>query len=99
VIYEILVAGKFLYVGLTVKSQSTVSKSLNLRLAKHFERARNETKNWPICEAIRKYGVDKCEISVVELVRGKKAAHARECELIKQLNPKLNLASAKKATR
>ena len=93
ILYEIVVAGRFSYIGLTVKSQSTINKSVTLRLKKHFERARNEDKNWPLYSAIKKYGTDKVSISVVEVVRGKLNAHKKEVELIKTLKPKLNLAS------
>jgi hypothetical protein len=93
ILYEILVAGSFSYIGLTVKSQSTINKSVNLRLRKHFERARNEQKSWPLYECIKKYGTDAVSISVIEVVRGKLQAHKREVELIKTLKPVLNLAS------
>ena len=83
------------YIGITAKTQTTVLKSLRLRFKKHLERARNESKSWPLYSAIRKYGVEKVDIDILETVRGKKNAHAREVNLIKTLQPKLNLASAK----
>lgn len=94
ILYEITIAGRFSYIGLTVKGQSTINKSVKLRLSKHFERARNESKSWPLYSAIKKYGTDEVSISVVEIVRGKSMAHTREVELIKTRKPQLNLASA-----
>ena len=83
------------YFGITAKTQSTIQKSVRLRLKKHFERARNEDKNWPLYDAIRKYGVEAVAMEIFEVVRGKASAHSREVELIKTRKPKLNLASAK----
>jgi hypothetical protein len=94
IIYRLTVA-KGQYIGITAKTQSTVLRSVRLRVAKHFERARNENKPWPLYKALRKYGVDCVEYEILELVRGKLAAHTREVELIEKLHPKLNLASVK----
>jgi hypothetical protein len=41
---------------------------------------------------MRKYGVEAFEYSVVETLRGRAAAYAREREIIRDLNPQLNLA-------
>lgn len=94
IIYRLVVANME-YIGITAKTQSTVLKSVRLRFAKHAERARNENKPWPLYKAIRKFGIEQFEVEIVEILRGKAAAHAREVELIKIRNPKLNLASAK----
>jgi len=94
IIYRLTVAN-MVYIGITAKTQSTVLKSVRLRFSKHLERARNESKPWPLYKAIRRYGAESASVEIVELVRGKAAAHHREVELIKIYNPKLNLASAK----
>jgi len=86
-IYEIIVAGQS-YIGLTDKTKSTIKKSVELRFAKHAERARNESKPWPLYSALRKHGIECVDLFILETVRGKKNAHFRECELIKIL--KLN---------
>jgi DNA primase len=39
---------------------------------------------------IREFGADAFELEVIEKVRGKAAAHAREVELIAEFKPKLN---------
>ena len=92
IIYRIVIRNME-YIGITAKTQSTIQRSLKIRFRKHLERARNENKNWNLYKAIRKYGPELATISIIEIVRGKAAAHAREVELIHDLKPKLNVAS------
>jgi hypothetical protein len=77
------------YVGLTLASGS-VKKRLKVRMQKHAERARNENKPWALCESLRNYGPENHTYGLLEIVRGKSAAHSRELELIRQYNPALN---------
>jgi hypothetical protein len=79
------------YIGVTAKTESTVNKSVLARAAKHFYRAKTETKNWLLREELRKLN-DKSEITVYvhEIIRGKAAAHKREVELRRMINPVLN---------
>jgi len=90
IIYELVVNGKN-YIGVTAKTESTVNKSVLSRAAKHFYRAKTETKNWLLCAELRKLK-DKSEIEVYvhEVIRGKTAAHKREVELRRKLKPMLN---------
>ena len=90
IIYELVVNGKN-YIGVTAKTESTVNKSVLSRAAKHFYRAKTETKNWLLCAELRKL-TDKSEIEVYvhEIIRGKGAAHKREVELRRLLKPILN---------
>jgi hypothetical protein len=79
------------YVGVTAKTETTVLKSIRSRVAKHFYRAQKETKAWALCELLRTYASkDDIDVRVVEIVRGKREAHARERELIRELNPFYN---------
>lgn len=79
------------YVGVTAKTESTVVKSLRARIAKHFYRAQKETKAWALCELLRGYtSKEDVDVRVIEIVRGKAAAHARERALIRELNPFYN---------
>ena len=89
IIYRIEVGNKF-YIGLTVVN-GNVTKSLKCRISKHWHR-RNDPKrqDWKIYKAFRKVEREDVTISLVEVVRGKAAAHKRERELIKALGPKLN---------
>ena len=90
IIYQIVTA-EGSYIGVTAKTESTVLKSIRSRAAKHFYRAQKETKDWLLCEALRKL-TDKSQVDIraVELIRGKKPAHTRERELIAIMNPELN---------
>ncbi len=90
IIYELRVpAGN--YIGVTAKTETTVNKSVLARAAKHFYRAKTETKNWLLCAALRELA-SKDEITVIvhEIVRGKAAAHKREVELRRAIAPTLN---------
>lgn len=79
------------YIGVTAKTESTVLKSVRSRVAKHFYRAKTETKTWALCGLLRTYASkDQVDVRVLEIVRGKQAAHARERELIRELNPYYN---------
>jgi hypothetical protein len=90
IIYELRING-LNYIGVTAKTEATINKSVLARAAKHFYRAKTEGKNWLLCEALRGLN-DKSEIEVLvhEVVRGKAAAHKREVELRRQLQPILN---------
>lgn len=77
------------YIGITNKN-STVKKSLHVRIRKHVQRAFAENKDWALYNSIRKYGTSAFNYGVVEIVRGKSQAHQRELELLKQYCPKLN---------
>ena len=90
IIYELVVNGKN-YIGVTAKTESTVNKSVLSRAAKHFYRAKTETKNWLLCAELRTLS-DKSEIEVYvhEIIRGKAAAHRREVEIRRTVKPVLN---------
>ena len=77
------------YVGITVCGQQ-VRRALKIRIQKHVRRAVTENKDWALCRSIREFGVDAFTYGVVEFVRGRKPAHARERELIREFNPALN---------
>lgn len=90
IIYELRVAGGN-YIGVTAKTESTVLKSVRARAAKHYYRARAETKNWLLCAALRELpSKDHIEIVVHEIVRGKAEAHRREVEIRRTVRPTLN---------
>ncbi len=90
IIYELRVNG-LNYIGVTAKTETTINKSVLARAAKHFYRAKTESKNWLLCQALRTLS-DKSEIEVLvhETLRGKAAAHKREVELRRIINPVLN---------
>jgi len=90
IVYELVVNG-LNYIGVTAKTENTVLKSVRARAAKHFYRAKTENKDWALCVALRELN-DKSEIEirVHEIIRGKAAAHRREVELRRVINPALN---------
>lgn len=90
IIYELRVP-QGNYIGVTAKTESTVLKSVRARAAKHFYRAKTESKEWTLCVALRQL-TDKNEIEIVvhEIVRGKTEAHKREVEIRRAVKPSLN---------
>ena len=79
------------YIGLTALSfAGAVKRTLNRRMQKHMQRALDENKNWGLSKALRQYGSKAFTYGLVEVVRGKKEAHVRETQLIKDYNPALN---------
>jgi len=79
------------YIGVTAKTETTVLKSIRARVAKHYYRAKTETRQWALCTLLRGYeSKEQIDVRVLEIVRGKSAAHARERELIRELNPFYN---------
>ena len=77
------------YIGITVCGQQ-VRKALRVRMQKHVRRALTENKSWALCASIREHGAEAFTYGIVEFVRGRKPAHARERELIAEFAPALN---------
>jgi len=75
------------YIGVTAGFRL---KDLRVRVNKHVQRALREDKDWLLCKEIRKHGPDSFTYQILEIVRGKAEAHARERELIGELCPALN---------
>ena len=90
IVYELRVPGGN-YIGVTAKTESTVLKSVRARAAKHFYRAKKESKDWTLCVALRELA-DKSEIEIVvhAIVRGKAAAHKEEVRIRRAVKPNLN---------
>lgn len=83
-------SGEDFYIGVTAKTESTVIKSLRVRINKHIYRSRSEDKSWALYEAIRERGTQSFEYGILEVVRGKTVAHKLERELIRMHRPTLN---------
>lgn len=77
------------YIGLTVVSGG-VRKSVKVRFQKHVSRAKQETKPWALCEAIRFWGAECFDARALTTVRGRKLAHVAERDLINTYSPSLN---------
>jgi len=93
IIYMIDVDGE-VYIGITAKTQSSDEKSLRYRFGKHLSRAVCEEKFWPLYSALKRAILEDLPIACYHLftVRGKLEAHSVERDLIREMNPKLNLA-------
>jgi hypothetical protein len=90
IIYELLLAGGN-YVGVTAKTESTVLKSVRSRVAKHFYRARTESKNWLLCKELAKLeSKDQIQFRILDVVRGKALGHDTEVMFRRAINPTLN---------
>ena len=84
------------YIGLTALCYNgNVRKTLIRRMQKHMQRALTENKNWGLSRALRERGAECFVFGVVEVVRGKRPAHARETLLINTLQPALNTFGVK----
>ena len=83
-------SGSDFYIGVTAKTESTVLKSVRVRMNKHLYRSRSEEKSWRLYEALRERGTAAFRYSIVAVVRGKREAHNVERGLIRELQPTLN---------
>jgi len=84
------------YIGITVSTGNTKKekeKALKVRWQKHVRRALTEGRDWTFCQAIREHGPEAFEREVIEVVRGKAAAHVRELEIIREIEAELNTAN------
>ena len=89
IIYKIM-SGTDFYIGVTAKTESTVLKSVRVRMNKHLYRSRSEDKSWALYKALRERGPGAFAYGIMAVVRGKSAAHHVERALIRELRPNLN---------
>lgn len=87
ILYQLNVDGQT-YIGLTVAVGRAFLRSVKVRVQKHMSRARIESKDWTLCQALR--DAESVEYSVLEVVRGRKTAYQRERQLIAEYTPQLN---------
>ena len=90
IVYELSVQG-LTYIGVTAKTETTALKSARTRAAKHWYRAKTESKTWLLCEALRTLNSkDEIVVRVLATVRGKADGHELEVQLRRELKPVLN---------
>jgi hypothetical protein len=89
IVYRIESGADF-YIGVTARTESTVLKSLRVRMNKHLYRSRSEEKSWRLYEALRERGTSAFRYGIVAVVRGKREAHQLERAMIRELRPTLN---------
>ena len=89
VIYAVTAEGQT-YIGLTVANGQAYLRSVKVRVQKHISRALKEDKDWAFCQFIRENPEVQLRYEVLEVVRGRKAAHELEREYIREWAPELN---------
>ena len=89
VVYKII-SGTDFYIGVTARTESTVLKSVRVRMNKHLYRSRSEDKSWALYETLRERGPECFTYTIVAVVRGKREAHQVERALIREMRPTLN---------
>jgi len=98
IVYKIM-SGTDFYIGVTAKTESTVLKSVRVRMNKHLYRSRSEDKSWALYKALRDRGPGAFAYGIVSVVRGKSEAHSVERALICELRPNLNTDTRERKTQ
>lgn len=79
------------YIGLTRKGTVTPAKAVAERWRRHLSRARCEQRLWPLYVYLNSGGLTMSwSHRILEIVRGRALAYARERELVKSVRPELN---------
>lgn len=79
------------YIGLTRKGSLTPTKAVKERWRKHVSRARNENRKWALYVYLKTGGLTMTwSHRIIEIVRGRAEAYAREREIVKAHRPQLN---------
>jgi hypothetical protein len=89
VIYEMRDQHGHNYIGLTRKGPSTARKAVLERWRRHLSRARCEDRAWALYQYLRTRETEWTH-TVLEIVRGRALAYAREREIVKRQAPSLN---------
>jgi hypothetical protein len=79
-----------IYIGISAVLGRALQKTVRRRFAKHVSKAMCAGKDWTLHRAMRKHSLEVWETSILEVVRGKKAAFRLERETIRRLGPALN---------
>lgn len=91
VIYEAVSSSGQNYIGVTRKAGKTPKRAIEIRWIKHLSRARCEMREWKLYVYLREQGLDKeWTHNILEVVRGRGDAYARERIIVKERRPTLN---------
>lgn len=90
IIYKAVDCQGNVYIGLTRKTESTPLRSMKRRWAKHISRAKKDDLAWKLYEHIRSSERLVWKHEIIEVIRGRKEAYAREREIILEAQPNLN---------
>lgn len=91
VIYQITAPNGDRYIGITFVRGRAFKRSAKIRWEAHVRNALDYGRDNLLSIAIREHGVENFKREILEVVRGKKATHARERELIAMMQPELNM--------
>ncbi|MGL6052631.1 MAG: hypothetical protein ACRC16_22065 [Aeromonas salmonicida] len=91
IVYRLVINGQS-YIGVTVKDTHNPRASVQRRVSKHWYRRKDETKrHWSLYQVLATLETrEEIEFEVLNIVRGKSAAHTLERELIREVQPTLN---------
>ena len=79
------------YIGLTRKGSVTANKAVAERWRRHLSRARCENRKWALYVYLNTGGLTmQWSHRIIEIVRGRAEAYARERDIVKQVQPQLN---------
>jgi len=78
------------YIGLTVARGRAYNKSINIRFHQHCVRAFKENKDWALYNDMRSYEHNVYAVYILDIVRGKAAAHELETYYIHNFQYELN---------
>ena len=88
------------YIGITVVRGRAFQASVKIRWEGHVYHATVENRPYPIHQAIRQHGPASFQHQLLQVVRGKQTAHDLEMELVRSMQPELNVeGTEKKAAR
>ena len=79
------------YIGLSRKGTTTPAKAVKERWRRHLSRARCENRRWTLYVYLKTGGLTMSWTHrILEIVRGRALAYAREREIVKAVQPQLN---------
>lgn len=77
------------YIGVTAQTTDVADDSV-IKRVNILKQPHNDSHNWPLDQAIEKYGFEAFTYKILAVVNDKAAALAKKLELIKSEKPKLN---------